>query len=224
MAILRIPKESEKGLKKLAALDDESVRELASTLREMSPVLSPSELSSKVASEVDTIPRRDIDDIVGVLLPLHLLRERREVSTPEIAEDVCQTMDQSDDNELRLSGNDRERFKSHLIELLDVESVHLGAKALEMLFENQRSFLGARIVTEVRPIFGRNPEDTPPGALIVHMLKITYREEGHDKEFFVALDTTDVGALRNVLDRADKKTEGLKAYLERTRVSYIDPE
>jgi hypothetical protein len=224
MAPLRIPKENEVGLKKLAALDDESVRELASTLREVSPVLSPTELSSKVASEVDTIPRRDIDDIVGVLLPLYLVREAREASTPEIAEDVCQFMDQSDDNELRLSSNDRARFKTYLVELLDVETVRLGSKALEMLFENQRSFLSARIVTEVRPIFGSHPEDTPAGALIVHMLKITYREEGQNKEFFVALDTTDVDKLGNVLDRADKKAESLKAFLDRSRVSYIDPE
>jgi hypothetical protein len=224
MARLRIPREGEIGLKKLAALDDDSVRELASTLREIPPLLSPTELYSKVASKVDTIPRRDIDDIVGVLLPLHLIRERRNVSLPEIAEDVCQSMDSGDDSELRLSGEDRERFKNNLIELLNVESVRLGSKALEMLFENQRSFLGARIVTEVRPIFGPDPEDTPPGALIVHMLKITYREEGEDKEFFVALDTTDIDALRNVLDRADKKTESLKGFLEKTRVSYIDPE
>jgi len=224
MATLRIPKEGERGLKKLAALDDEAVRELASALREVSPVLSPSELSSKVASDTDTIPRRDIDDIVGVLLPLHLVRERRDVSVSEIAEDVCQTMDRSDDSELRLSGKERERFKNHLIELLHVESVRVGAKAVEMLFENQRTFADGRIVTEVRPIFGTNPEDTPLGALIVHMLKITYREDGEEKEFFVALDTSDVDALRKVLDRAERKTESLKAFLERTRVSYIEPE
>lgn len=224
MAKLMIPKENEEGLKKLALLDDDSVQELVSALREVLPVLYSAALASKAASAVDTIPRRDVDDIVGVLLPLYLLREHHEVSTPEIAEDVCQAMDQSGNEELRLSGKDRERFKDHLIELLEVESVRVGAKALEMLFENQRSFLGARIVTEVRPIFGSNTEDTPAGALIVHMLKITYREQGQTKDFFVALDTTDVDALNKVLDRADTKAESLKALLERTRVSYIDPE
>ncbi len=161
---------------------------------------------------------------MGVLLPLYLLQECYEVSTPEMVEDVCQAMDQSDDENLRLSGEQRERFRGYLIELLNVESVRVGAKALEVLFENQRSFIGARIVTEVRPIFGSHPEDTPERALIVHMLKVTYREQGQDKDFFVALDTTDVGTLSNVLDRADTKAESLKAFLERTRVSYIDPE
>lgn len=224
MAGLRIPKENEKGLKKLVELDDESVRELILALGEVSPVLSSIGLSSKVASKVDTIPRSDVDDIVAVLLPLYLLRERHEVSTPAMAEDVCQALDRSDEEELRLLGEEREHFKSRLIEFLDVDSVRVGAKGLEMLFENQRSFLDARIVTEVRPIFGSDPEEAPAGALIVHMLKIVYREEGQDKELFVALDTTDVGVLRNALDRADAKAESLKNFLEAARTTYINPE
>ena len=141
-----------------------------------------------------------------------------------MAEDVCQALDRSDEEELRLLGEEREHFKSRLIELLDVDSVRVGAKGIEMLFENQRSFLSARIVTEVRPIFGSDPEEAPAGALIVHMLKIIYREEGQDKELFVALDTTDVGVLRDALDRADAKAESLKGFLEAARTTYINPE
>lgn len=224
MATLRIPRENEKGLKKLNTLNDDAIRELVSALRDVSPVLSSVGLSSKVASKIDTVPRSDIDEIVGVLLPIYLLRERQEISTPEIAEDVCQAMDRSNDEELRLSGQNRDRFKRHLIELLDVESVRVGAKGLEVLFENQHSFIGARVVTEVRPIFGSNLEDTPTGALIVHMLKLTYQERGQEKDFFIALDATDVSTLRDTLDRADTKANTLKAFLERTRVSYVDPE
>ena len=223
MANLRIPKEDEKSLKKLVALDDNSVEELVSALSEVSPVLFSAELSSRVASTLDAIPRSDVDDIVGFLPPLSILRERRGISTAEIAEDVAQAMDRSDDEELRLSGKDRERFKERLIELLDVESVNIGAKALELMFQNERSYLGARVVTEVRPIFGTDPEDPPTGALIIHMLKITYREQDEDKDIFIALDTVDVGALRTVLDRADLKAGSLRSYLEETRVTYVDP-
>lgn len=223
MAELKIPKENEKGLKALVTLDDESVRELVSALGQVSPVLYSPELSSKVASKIDAISRNDLDNVLDVLLPLYLLRERHSVSTTEIVEDVLRAMDRSDNEELKLSGARREHFKERLIELLDVESVGVGAKALEVLFENQRSFLGVRIVTEVRPIFGSRLEDPPAGALVVHMLKITYREQGQDKDFFVALDTTDVGTLRGVLDRADLKAESLRSFLEGTRVSYVDP-
>lgn len=224
MVDLRIPKADEAGLQKLAALDEDSMRGLVAALGKVSPILSRAELAPKIASEVDTIPRSDIDNIVEILLPLYLLQERHDRSVSEIAEDVCRAMDRSDNENLKFSGNKRQRFKGRLIELLGIEAVRVGAKALEMLFENQRSFLNARIVTEVRPIFGSNPEDTPAGALIVHMLKITYREQGEDREFFVALDTTDVGKLSSVLDRADAKAGSLKTYLERTPVSYIHPE
>ncbi len=223
MSRLRIPKDDEKGLKKLITLDDNSVQELVSALGEVSPVLFRTELASRVASALDTISRSDVDDIVGLLPPLSLLSERRGLSTTEIAEDVCQAMDDSDDEELKLSGEDRERFKERLIDLLSVESVIIGAKALELMFENQRSYSSARVVTEVRPIFGSTPGESPTGALIVHMLKITYREEDQEKEFFVALDTLDVGTLRAALDRADEKAESLRSYLEGTRVTYIDP-
>lgn len=140
MATLRIPKEHQGGFKKLVVLvDNDSVQELLSALREVPPVLYGSELSSKVASRVDTIPRSDIDDVMEVLLPLYILRARYESSAPDFVEDVCRAMDRSSDKGLRLSGEDRERFKDRLIELLDVESINLGVRAQEVLFEDEHS-------------------------------------------------------------------------------------
>ncbi len=51
MAALKIPKENKKGLKKLAALDNDAVQELVSALREVSPVLYGVKLSAEVASK-----------------------------------------------------------------------------------------------------------------------------------------------------------------------------
>lgn len=225
MATLRIPKEHQGGFKKLVGLvENDSVQELLSALREIPPILYGSGLPSKVASRVDTIPRSDIDDVMEVLLPLYLLRARYESSAPDFAEDVCRAMDRSGNEELQLLDKERERFKDCLIELLSVDSINLGVKAQEVLFENEHSFLSARIVTDTRPIFGSDPEDLPEGMVVVHMLKITYRAGDQRKDFFVALDTADVSALSGVLSRAETKAESLKSLLDATETLYIGPE
>lgn len=224
MADLRIPEEYEAGLTKLVALSDEAVWELVEALKEEPPVLNGSNMSARVASKLETVPRKDVDDIVGILGSLYLLRSRYGSSIDDFTNDVLQAMDESDTEELKLSGKNRDHFRSRLSELLDLKSVGVGTKALEVLFENERSFHSARIVTDLRPIFGADPEEPPAGAVVVHMLKITYFERGRLRDFFVALDTTDVGTLRGILDRASLKDNNLKAFLDSAQMPYVDPE
>lgn len=222
MATFKIPSEYQSGFKKLVALEEEPMQDLLSALREEPPALYPPELSRRVASRVDTIPRDDVNDIVEVLVSLYLLRARHESSIPETAEDICQAMDRSGIEELKLSGEEREHFKERLIELLDVQSVDIGSKAVEVLFENERSLQSARVVTDIRPIFGSDADDPMAGAVIVHMLKLTYFEQNELRSFFVALDAQDVDTLREVLDRAHSKAENLRSFLAATEIPYVD--
>ncbi len=79
-------------------------------------------------------------------------------------------------------------------------------------------------MTDIRPIFGPDPENEPESAVIVHTLKISYHEGRQIKEFFLALDPEQVDELIGVLERASLKSESLKRMLAGTDVSYIDGE
>jgi hypothetical protein len=221
MVTIRIPQEQLSGFRKLVALDSESVRNIAAALKEDFPGLGDSDaLTHKVSGAAD-IPSPDAREIVQVLTSLYMLRARREALVPEFVQDAIEALDESGNEELKLSEEERIQFKEKLAELLSVEEFSTESKAVDVQFENDRTFYGARIVTDVRPLFGPDPEEPPTGAVIIHMLKITYRERNRTKDLFVSLDTDDLDTLTKAIERANSKTENLKSFLSASGLPYI---
>ena len=68
----------------------------------------------------------------------------------------------------------------------------LDSKADDLRTEDERVFCTAKILTDLRPVFGSHVEDGPHGMIVVHLLKIGYHS-GSEKlhEFFVSLDSGD---------------------------------
>lgn len=195
---------------------------MVSLLREEFPGLNDSDALAELASRATDLSSEDASDIVEVLTTLYILRARHESSIPDFVEDVGRALAEAEGEELKLSGEDFDRFKDRLTELLGVELFGIESKALDVQFENERTFRSARIVTEIRPIFGPDPQDPPTGAVIVHMLRITYGERNRSRDFFVALDAEDASTLGKLLDRADVKTQSLKSFLALTGLPHIN--
>ena len=221
MVTIRIPEERQDAFRKLVTLSDENAMALASSLRESFPGLNDQDALAEIASSATGMSASDATDMMGVLSTLYILRARRDSPIPDFVEDVAQALDEAGVEGLGLSNEDRERFKDRLAALLDVESASIESKAADVQFENERTFHSARIVTDLRPIFGPNPEDGPIGAVIVHMLRITYRERTQLRDVFIALDTEDVGTLGDVANRADLKAKNLMSFLQGTELPLI---
>ncbi len=220
---LRIPEEYRRGFAKLIVLEDDPLGELLAAFEEENPTLYYSEFSERVASRVSTVPAEDIDAIVETLVSLYEIRPNVGTQIPEFAELLVEAVERSEDGELQLTNENRDRFKDRLVRLLDVAALDATSKALDVLLEHEHTLHSARIMTDIRPIFGSNTEDPPEAMLINHMLKLSYHDESEEvKEFYVALDTEAVSLLIKTLERANSKAESLKRMLERTRVPYID--
>ena len=101
--------------------------------------------------------------------------------------------------------------------------LRLTSKALEVLTEEEHVFYSARIITDIRPIFSEDAT-TITASVVVHNLRIHFGKDSAHKNFYVALDTSDIAKLRDVLDRADAKSVALQGLLKKFSVSYIDPE
>jgi hypothetical protein len=155
------------------------------------------------------------------LASLYRVQASWNVEIPELADIVREAAE--GDEELGLSGEEREVFEKRLSLLLEIDSLHATSKALDVLLEYEHTLHDVRIMTDVRPVFGQNVEKPPTGAMIVHTLKISYHDESEEvKEFYVTLNTGDTGALSAELERANQKAESLRRMLEPTRVPYID--
>jgi len=95
------------------------------------------------------------------------------------------------------------------------------SKALDVMTEHERILCGARVITDVRSVFA-DPAEKPTAAVIVHMLKISYHQNREHKDFYVALDSSDVRKLKEILQRAELKAKSLSAVLAGTGISILD--
>jgi hypothetical protein len=218
---MKIPKTHQLGLIKLSALDDRSIHELFTALETVTPTLLAKSLARKVWERARAIPKDDVEGIIQAAIGMH--RSRSAAVTPsQFAENICKALEDSSKS-FKLSPEDRETFKQRLVRLLGFDS-SLGttAKALNVLLDHERVLCSARVITDIRSIFSI-PSEKPTAAVIVHMLKISYHQDMEHKDFFVALDSSDIGKLKEVLERAEQKAKSLVTVLQASGVSALEP-
>lgn len=200
---------------KVLALDYESFWALASALRDAPLKLVPDNLAPELALRVEAIPPSDLEDIVRTLLTLCTLRDQIGAPISEVAEDVSRSVEGASDE-------DRERIKDRFIELLDLDSLNVIAKSGSLMLNHERWMLRVQILTDIRPVFGPKPKDPPRAAVIAHTLKLTYFEDGENREYFIAMDANDLRDLSEQVERANEKTESLQSVLAAAGVPYVD--
>ncbi|HEV7394905.1 MAG TPA: hypothetical protein VGN86_00225 [Pyrinomonadaceae bacterium] len=216
MASISIPDPVVAGLKSLATLSDEQFQELYSAfeaiplrIRQRS-IFDDSEIASK------TIPDADFSSIKAAVFPLFISIATVPVPLFEYSKDIAKSVSE---HEAPLSDDLLNQLSERLNRLFGISSVQVVAKAFDVLTEHGCTFSSARVLTDVRPVFGEDAEAPPRSAVIVHMLNI---DHGERKNFAVALDNRDIQQLIDVLERAKKKTESLKSVIASTGITYID--
>jgi hypothetical protein len=84
--------------------------------------------------------------------------------------------------------------------------------------DGERLYCEAKIISDIRPVFGAKPTARPIGAVVTHMLKCAYHEVGEHREFHVVLDGIDLELLADVVHRALLKDRTLRSLLEEMRL------
>lgn len=221
MAFLNIPDGVQAGLEQILSLSDEQRDELVSALNTALPKLLPSSFARDVAAKVNFGGTDGVFLIVRSLVALYARRAESDVELDQFLEDVCSALD--DDGDLLFSTDQHEKLKHNLSPLLSIEqSVGITAKANSVYSDHARVFCEARILTDVRPIFKQNPAEPPAAATIVHVLKITYHENDKHKNFFVAMDTSDIQKLRALLERDEQKAQNLNLMLSAAKIPNLE--
>ena len=148
--------------------------------------------------------------------------DTRERTAPEVAADIKETIDRQQPQGFPLDKTDLVRQR--IAKLLSVGGwLAVLAKAQNVRGDQERLFCAARILSDVRPVFGNTP-DSISAAVVVHSLNITYHQDGEHKDFYVALDTNDLRNLKKTVERAEKKHETLKSLIQKSTIRYFDGE
>jgi hypothetical protein len=107
---------------------------------------------------------------------------------------------------------------------LDLDSVTTTGRALDLLTEHEHVFHSARVLTDIRPVFGDDPAESPNGALVVESLKLEYFDEGATCSIYLALSHGDLRSLRDTIDRALGKSETIQGLLGQIGLPHFDAE
>lgn len=152
---------------------------------------------------------------------MYRVRAYSEVSLEEFVADICEALREHKE----LKPNEEPQFRERLARVLNVEALSIAAKAATLNIEHEHLYCSARIITDARPIYGKNVSEPPGAMVIIHTLKIEYHDESeHLNEIYIGLGSNDIKELRGVLDRAEEKAKSLQAALGTSRIKFIDPQ
>jgi hypothetical protein len=218
MPKLIIPREYRAGLSQVKKLSPDDVAGIRAALDKTPIGLGPETSATDVLKSY-TVAGGDAKQIGNAIGSLYGLRSRTESSLEEFINDIANAMEGVSEPELRLLPTERQRFTENLSALLGATVFSLNAKVFDLATDDERTFCSARILTDLRPVFGPRIEDGPQGMIVVHLLKLGYHQgaERH-KQFFVSLDGNDVRELKKILERAESKTAALKNSVKDTRL------
>jgi hypothetical protein len=231
MAKLNIPERYRTGVSAIRKLDKESVRAVRAALDrtlEATPpggadgVEIPRDPRGMAVTAVRSVPgvdRTELRSIAEALAGLYAAKAVQDVSVEEFADKVCDAMESLASDELRLSQSEHGQFRENLIELLSADVFTIVSKVQDLATEDEHTFCQARIVTDLRPVFGTRVEDGPRAMVVVHLLKLAYHQgsEAHH-QFYVALDEKDLQSLKKVIERAESKAKTLRSVIGNVRL------
>ena len=209
----RIPIPERAPLMWLAQLPPSTYEELASALKASKVARHPGRLAAQLQPRLKGFEPDKVYALLGVLTS----------RAPLLGLDASDASGEiSDSEDLHLEAPDRKVLRERLASLFSIDSIRITAKAADVAYDQPRNLQSARILTDLRPVFSEPVGPSIKAAAIVHTLKLTF-SEGYDQEdLFVALDSDDVKALRDLLDRAEAKARSLTVALKPTGIEILD--
>lgn len=214
--INNIPKRFEEGFKLLGELTDDQFNIIKESISLSSLVSSMDTLIEKI-HEKDGLTHEMVSVIFNSIASLIPILEDEKL-IPKFAEDIANIS-----FEKKIVSNLFE-FKERLLFLLSSKQIFHAAKAADLLTEFSNVYIGAKIATDIRPVFDIDVKKTPIGGIVVHNLHIHYRadEEGDHRDIYLALDTNDIRELQRILERAINKEKAIEGIFEKAGIANLN--
>jgi len=215
---MRVPSSLVDAFAVLRDLSPEEFEGLTQGLATVELSLKPEALAGMIAPDVGNLDEGVVANLVRALVSLNGFRRSSDWPIRETADAISSSED------LHIPEPEQAGFATRLRTLLETRPVVLLGKALDLGTAHDKVFLSARVLTDLRPIFGDEVYFAPEGAVLTHTLRLQFIDsEGRTDSFFVALDEEDIESLKTVLARATTKTSTLKQMLTDMGLSYLGP-
>lgn len=226
--LLHLPEKLQQNLVQLATAEDDAVDELYSHLATSTPAFFNDSFIEGFFGQLKHWKRPALDAVMTSLVGLCLSRASQGMSPEDFAGDVLLSLRRSaarsTDKTRKVIPEDREEvLRARILRFVTLESFVISARAFDVLTSHQRVMYTSRIFSDVRSIFGDDISKGPAAAVIIHKLKMEYRENGERKEMYFALDSKDLKTLADVVKRAEAKDSALRTTLKSMGTVCLEP-
>jgi hypothetical protein len=222
---LTVPLSQVEHIKKFLELPDEKFEAFLVALSKAGPQFNVADLAVEVANHLD-LPLDLVGGVVGVLGSLYLTKNAEDIPTVAFVEQIVfPTLKRAKAFSPEGVASQWERLRKFLLAALSMENtLGTAAKAGHILTQHERIFVTAGILTDIRPIFHQDVADKPEAALIIHMLRMTQRDnQGEFSDEYFALDSNDIRKIKSLIERAIKKEDTLKKLMRNANVAVLNP-
>jgi len=221
---LNVPEQQVQPLKWLLELPDDKLEALLSVLSKAEPQFSVYELGDKVSKSLG-VPQETIVAALRVLGSLYLTRGLMQPIEAFVDRDVFTALKRANTFSSGKVDEQWTRVRKFFIAALGFErTLGTAAKTGNVLTQHDRIFVDCRVMTDLRPVFHIDISEKPDAAVIIHMLKITQRDNsGTHKDIYFALDHNDIHKMQTVLERALKKEQTIRNMMKESGLVILNP-
>jgi hypothetical protein len=212
---LPVPKKHLAAADKILNLPDSAIDELVRAL-ESSPIFSRSEeMTAHLASLFKSISIEDLTGIVELIFELYHVREYSGMPKSVFLRELAEGVRKQTEGPAPL---DASHIRGRFERFLNIGPLNSISKAIALQRAAERVYCDAQIISDIRPIFGKDVNAPPVAAMLCHTLKIGYHEGGAHKELFLALDEKDLQGLKEVVEREQAKRDSLMGLLNQSKL------
>jgi hypothetical protein len=212
---MKVPERFRSGIIRIAGLSEGGFEELASSLEKAPRFKDMRELLTWT-SDVSSVSESDRNEIIAAIIPMFRVQRNAEVSPDRFAIDIWDSL-----RELMPDSNiDKGVFLKRLARLLARPALEPdSSRVSDVKHEVERNFCKIRILTDLRPVFGEDVDETPLDMAVIHNFQVGYHDGmGKHHEFYMSLDASDLDALKKAIVRAEKKAATLERLTEKAGV------
>lgn len=191
------------GFQRIINLDDTELNELSNLTKNLRIGESLQNILTARQDFQNPLSNEDIHNIFRALISLVGIFESSKRDIDDFTTRFSESYLISNNSAEKDDGAKLKKNLSILLENFD--SIRISTKAQEIILENTHNFSEARIVSDIRPVFDNELGENKKYAVVVHSLKLEYTKKDSLRELFIALDLSDLEALKQVIDRAIEK-------------------
>ena len=217
------PKEAISSVVELFTLSDQARSAILESLRQVEPSGQIGPLIGSV-EKLSDLSEETLSLLLTLLLNLCSAAHAGDSSIDSfVRNDVASSFASTGDERIRTDGPEWEKVRSFLTEAIETNSLTVAAKSRTLVLSESHLFLSARIVSDIRLVFPKDPSSLPSAGMVIHSLKLNYLEDGERSTTEFVLDREDLLNFRKVIDRALVKDQTLDKVLQQVEVRRVTP-